>query len=122
MSILTRDEILRAEDIKTEKVPVPEWGGDVLVRTLTGTERDRIEAYMVENRIKGKGRGLNYENLRARLVVSSAVDEKGARLFKRTDIETLGQKSAAALDRVFEVAQRLSGFAPKDVEELTKNS
>ena len=40
----------------------------------------------------------------------------------RTQIDALGAKSAAPLDRCFEVAQRLSGISEADVEELTKNS
>ena len=42
--ILTRDEILESEDLATETVSVPEWGGSVIVRALTGTERDAYEA------------------------------------------------------------------------------
>jgi hypothetical protein len=38
------------------------------------------------------------------------------------DINTLGQKSAAALDRVYEVAARLSKISKEDVDELAKNS
>jgi len=40
--LLTRDEILKAEDIQYETVPVPEWapGGTVRVKTLSGEERD----------------------------------------------------------------------------------
>ena len=34
--LLTRDAILAAADIQTETVPVPEWGGEVAVRPLTG--------------------------------------------------------------------------------------
>ena len=37
------------------------------------------------------------------------------------DMEALGEKSAAALQRVFDVARRLSGMSESDVEELTKN-
>ncbi len=37
---LTGEEILGADDLPTEVVPVPEWDGTVIVRTLTGAERD----------------------------------------------------------------------------------
>ena len=37
---LNRAAILEAKDIPTETVPVPEWGGDVIVRGLTGDELD----------------------------------------------------------------------------------
>ena len=48
MKALTRDEILGADDLKTESVKVPEWGGTVLVRELTGAERDEWEASVVK--------------------------------------------------------------------------
>lgn len=120
MAYLTRDAILSAQDLVTEDVAVPEWGGTVRVRGLTGTERDEIEASMVEQR--GRKVHMNMANLRARLCAMSIVDEDGRRLFATVDVKVLGEKSAAALDRVFSVAQRLSGFSKDDIEELTKNS
>jgi hypothetical protein len=50
------------------------------------------------------------------------VDENGERLFQEEDTFPLGGKSAAALDRIFTVAQRLNGLRDEDVEELAKNS
>ena len=47
MPILNKAAILAAEDLKTETVAVPEWGGEVRVRTLTGTERDAFESGLV---------------------------------------------------------------------------
>ena len=120
MALLTRDDILNASDLARERVEVPEWGGAVLVRALTGRERDAYEAGIVHP----DGRKMRYTltNMRARLVSLSVIDEAGARLFSDSDIELLGRKSAAALERVFEVAQRLSGLSEKDVDELAKNS
>lgn len=117
MSLLTRDQILTADDLQTEDVPVPEWGGTVRVTGLTGTERDAFEA-----EILGDGKKRNLANLRAKLVARSAVDENGARVFTDGDIGKLGLKSASALTKVFEVCQRLSGLTPDDVEELAGNS
>jgi len=115
--ILTKDQILQAEDIRRERVEVPEWGGDVFVRTMTGSERDQLEISII-----GKQGERNLENLRAKIVALSVVDEEGNRVFSFEDTPALALKSARAMDRVFAVAQRLSGFTPKDVEELTKNS
>ena len=117
---LSKDAILSAQDIKREEVQVPEWGGAVLVQGLTGTERDAFEGSMIEG--KGKNAAVNLRNLRAKLVARSIVDEEGKRIFADADIAALSAKSAAALDRVFTVAQRLSGISQEDVEELTKNS
>jgi hypothetical protein len=117
---LTRDAILKAEDLKTELVKVPEWGGDVYIRCMTGAERDAFEseAYTV----KGKNVEINRENFRARLLVRVLVDGKSERLFSDKDISALGAKSAKSLDRLFIVAMRINGLSRDDVEELTKNS
>lgn len=120
MPLLTREQILGATDIITELVPVPEWGGEVLVRGLSGAERDRFEASIVD--VRGKRRSVNLLNVRARLVALAIVDESGQRVFRAGDVEALGAKSAAALSRVFDAAQRLSGLSDDDVEELEKNS
>ena len=120
MALLTRDDILNASDLARERVEVPEWGGAVLVRALTGRERDAYESSIVHP----NGRAMKYTltNMRARLVSLSVIDEAGTRLFSDSDVELLGRKSAAALERVFEAAQRLSGLSAQDVDELVKNS
>ncbi len=117
---LSKEAILAVDDVHFEDVPVPEWGGMVRVKSLTGSERDGLEASMIEG--KGKNANVNLANLRAKLVARSIVDESGNRIFEDADIALLGRKSAAALNRVYEVAQRLSGITQEDVDELTKNS
>jgi len=118
MTILTRDQILQANDLVTETVEVPEWGGSVFVKSLTGVERDQFEAAIVE--LKGRDTKINMRNARARLVALSVVDEEGKKVFSPNDISLLGAKSAAALQRVFNVAMRLSGISEEDVRELTE--
>jgi TATA-box binding protein (TBP) (component of TFIID and TFIIIB) len=117
---LTREAILDAGDLQAELVEVPEWGGSVFVRSMTGTERDQFEseAYTV----KGKNVEMNRENFRARLLVRVLVDEANQRLFSPTDMVALGAKSAKALDRLFTVAMKINGLSKEDVEDLTKNS
>jgi hypothetical protein len=117
---LTKDQILGAQDIQREEVQVPEWGGMVLVQGLDGAQRDAFEESMIKG--KGKNATVNLANLRAKLVARSVVDEDGKRVFDDAEITSLAKKSAAALDRVFTVAQRLSGINQDDVDELTKNS
>ena len=109
---LTRAQILEVPDGQTEEVPVPEWGGVVLVKALNGTERDRFESSMM---------GKDFENVRARLVAMAIVDEEGKNIFFDKDVLALGRKSGRALHRVFAVAQRLAGLLPEDIEQLTEN-
>lgn len=121
MALLSRDDILKAEDRKYETIPVPEWGGDVRLRTLTGRERDEFEASTVETNKKGQQRA-NLVNIRARLVSLCLVDDDGNRMFtERRDIILLGEKSAAALERVFSKCNEMNGLSDKDVEELAEN-
>ena len=116
MTLLTKDQILKQDDLKSEIVSVPEWGGDVRVCTMSGFARDRFEAG-----ITGKNGGMNMQNIRAKLAAATITDEEGKLLFDEGDIIKLGNKSCAALDRVFAAAQRLNLITNDDVEVLAKN-
>lgn len=119
VTTLSRDAILQAPDTVIEMVSVPEWGGSVYVRSLTGTERDAFEGSLL---VINKGRqSIKYEDIRAKLVVKTACDMTGVRLFSDADIPEVTKKNAAALQRIFEVAQRLSGLTNADVKELADN-
>jgi hypothetical protein len=141
-----RRAILAAHDLEIEEVEVPEWGTWVRVRGLTGAERDAYEASLLggteKDAIAGSrtepagpapsrsagaagtawpGGGLALRNARARLVALCCIDEHGRRLFSDDDVDELGNKSAAALNRLFETACRLSGLSAADLAELSKN-
>jgi hypothetical protein len=47
MAILSKAAILAANDKKTINIEVPEWNGSVVIRVMSGTERDRFEAEFV---------------------------------------------------------------------------
>lgn len=111
--MLSRDQILQANDITHVDVDVPEWGGVVRVRMLTGIEREAFENYFT-----APGKKVD---LRARLCSTCLVDENGARLFADADIPALAAKSGAALDRVYEAIKRLNKLSKEDVEDLEKN-
>lgn len=120
MAILTREEILKqAGQRETKVVEVPELGGSVIIRALSGKERDKFEGESVTG--KGKNTEYNYRNIRARLVAATAVDEHGNKLFTPEDVSKLGDISAGALSRLFDVARELSGMTEKDVAELAEN-
>ena len=117
---LSREQILAVADTIYEEVPVPEWGGKVLVKSLSGAERDRIEATIVQQ--NGRKQAFNLQNIRAKFVAWAVVDADHRRMFTDSDVTALGEKSAAALQRVFNAVQRLSGLSDDDLEEMTKNS
>jgi hypothetical protein len=121
LHILTRDEILAAKDHKIEPIEVPEWGGSGFVKSLSGTDRDRLESAGIvwEKRPNGTIAigGYKAEGTRARLVAASFCDADGNLLFAPADIEALGAKDSAPLNRIADVATRLSGMAPAAIEE-----
>lgn len=109
---LTRDAILGAQDLATEAVAVPEWGGTVYVRALSAGESLALQEAVAEKR--GLAPVIEF-------VAAVAVDENGKRLFAAEDVEALEAKSVAALMRVFEAGAKLNAFARRDAEELEKN-
>ena len=58
---LTREEILAKTDLPYEDAEVPEWGGWVRIRALSGKQRDAIEASIVE--MNGTKRTVNLQKL-----------------------------------------------------------
>jgi len=123
--ILSREQILQQVTLKREEVEIPEWGGSVLVRELTAAERDSYENSLLETKkgLNGKPEiRPNLKNVKAKMASIVLIDEAGNRLFKDADALQLGNLSASALNRIVDVAERLSGLTKKDVEELEGNS
>jgi hypothetical protein len=113
--VLSKDDILKCKVLEQETVPVPEWGGEVTVREMTGAERDAWECAIHHGGVK------NFDNIRARLAAISIVDDDGNKVFTLASIEELGELSGKALDRIFGVAKRLSGIGNKEIGLLKKN-
>lgn len=112
------EDILGLDDLPRETVLVPEWGLKIIVRAMTGQERDDYEMALFNAREDGGSL-----NLRARLVAMTAINSSGDRLFKTEALVVrLGQKSGRALDRVFEAAQRLSATGGKALKSAVGNS
>jgi hypothetical protein len=117
---LTAAEILALDDQTREDVYVPQWDSFVLIRSMTGAERDQYEASLVDYERDSRGapiiKGVALQNLRARLISMVAMSEDGRRLFGPGDLLKLGGKNAAALDVLFQAAQRLSNLTSPAIE------
>jgi hypothetical protein len=121
MTTLNKQAILQVQDVVIEKVPVPEWGGDVCVRSITAAERGLIEAAAAQFS-KSKGNNDFAKSFTVTFAAKAMCDEKGERIFRDDEVALLAAKNASAISRIAEVAQRLSGFSKKEMEELEKNS
>ncbi len=131
MNCLTKENIFKSEDAKKEWVDIPEWAGGLYVKVMSGEERDAFETAMfktndMDNFIR------NFDNMRARLIAFTAVDEDGEQIFDPIlkydvqgklfgDVAELGKKSSIILDRIYVVAQKLNKLRKEDIEDLTKN-
>jgi hypothetical protein len=121
MKLLGRDDILNANDRDIERVHVPEWGGDVCYRQISGLEREQWEAEAPTRDPKtGKLDG-EYGFVRARLLVYALCDEEGTPLFTTEDIMALSQKSAAGLDRVYALVAEMNKVSDADIDEIEGN-
>jgi hypothetical protein len=122
--MLTRDQILAANDLRKETVEVPAWGGSLTVREATALERDEYEESILTPHLNAENKPElkpDFRNSKAKLLVKCIIGENGERLFSDKDVEMLGQKSAQAVDLVFQVIRRLSGMTLESKEELEKN-
>lgn len=117
---LTAESILAATDLPRHEVDLTdtEWRGKVLLRVLTGTERDAWELAQAADK-NGKA---NRKNVRARMVAYCLINADGQRLFKDEHIDQLGKKSGAILDRLFDECLRINGMSEKGQTETEKNS
>lgn len=117
---LTRDDILKAQDIRIEELDVPEWGGTLFIKSLNGEERDQLESSLIEMDVKkGQPKRMKTEALRSSLAALSICDKDGNKLFSIHDIRALAKKSASALDRVAFKAQEMAGISEDGIKKLT---
>ncbi|MBS0158588.1 MAG: hypothetical protein JSS26_08355 [Nitrospira sp.] len=103
---LTGADILNANDTKIEQVDLPELDGFVYVKTMTGAEKDAFDSSLLVT--SGGHREVVPLNARAKFLVHVICDADGQKLFTEADIERLGQKSSAVLDRLWKAARRLA--------------
>jgi hypothetical protein len=128
---LTKEQILSADDLPRVRVDVPEWAPSdtdpkesfVFVRTFSGTDREWYDNWLIANTLDdGKLDPNKVTNLAAMLCSLTICDEKGKRLFNEADIEALGAKNGAALERCYDTAKLRNGLSKKAIEAAEKNS
>jgi len=110
---LDRKSILAVDDVRKEKFAVPEWKGDVFLRVLTGTDRDRFEESYADQKMKA---------FRIRFLLLALCDEDGERLFSDDEADVLGKKSSVVINRLFEAGWKLNAFTQEAVDALGEDS
>lgn len=110
--MLTKQEIL-GRKLATERVSA--WGGEVLIRELSGLEREKFQLSIWRDKESSQ------TNIRARLVALGVIGDDGQRIFADDDIEALGATGGADLERVYDAIHRISKLGREDIEEAEKN-
>lgn len=106
--MLTREQILSHDDTKFDIVPVPEWGGDVRIKTLSyGTHRKLFKNTSVDD-----------DQYHLRVLVATCVDEQGQPLFTLADLAKLDDKNPDVVYRIYLSAAKL--LSPEKIEAEKK--
>jgi hypothetical protein len=121
MTLLNREKLLTKEKLDVTKVDLGK-GEFVYVRQMTGRERDTFEQSIISFDKDG-GVVRKTEDFRSKLAVCTVCDADGELLLKPTDVGLLSQSmSAAKLEEIVNVAQKINKISAEDKEELTKKS
>lgn len=114
-SLLSREKIIAANDLKHEDVPVPEWGGTVRITQMdAGTSLEFNEAMRVSKEA-GQKHGIFL------MLVFSARNEQGERILTVEDLPALMGKSMNVLTRLQAVALRMNKMGEEGKAELKKD-
>ena len=125
-AVLGREAILQHRPPRYEDVPVPELATDdgpapvVRIQALSSTACDRFIASLWVEGPDGKIR-YNRQDYAAKLLVLSAVDEKGGRVFEDAHVGAIGLLDGAIVRRLAVVAERLSGLSVEQGETAKGN-
>jgi len=111
MSILKREEILAAKDLREERVEVAEWGNTIILREMSAARRIRFEKALKDDD----------ESIRWAIVAWCAVDEQGELLFTAADMPALAGKSFDVIKRLSDVAFRVNALRRQDVQDAKVN-
>ncbi len=118
MALLTKEQINEADDRPTLELEIQEWGGRVLLRTLSGTQRDGFESGIMDK----NGNPTKLHNLRARFAALVLVNEDGSPMYSEQQVVQLGNKSANALTRIWDAGREFNKMDADAVESAEENS
>jgi hypothetical protein len=112
--LLNKQQIRDIDDLPSKIVHMPEWGGDIKIRTMSAKHRIEFEKLNVNAKTE-------LETI-INLIMFSCVNQDDSLMFDKNDFEFLSSKSAKSLMRIFEEAVGMSTLTEKKLEEKAKNS
>jgi hypothetical protein len=118
MAILTREEILSAEDLELVEIDVPEWGGEVAVAPMTVSQRIDFEEkhYTAE----GMPKNIHDADLIYDMLSFSLKKKDGTQMFRRDEIQMLNGKNSKLIRKIFNECITINFFEKEVVAETKK--
>lgn len=114
------EEILALDDRPMETVKVPEWNDEVIhIRVMGAVERAKHETSLIES----KDLTLDEKMIKIKVnaVLLCACDAEGNRLFSDDQFDALAEKNADAIDRLYDVINRINMITQAEVVEEKKD-
>lgn len=112
--ILTKENIFASQDITTQLIPMPEWGGEVRIKAMS--IGDQIEFEKLNKKSK------DTSNIVCNTLMFCCIDEDGERLFSEEDLKLLEHKSFRAIEKLFKACLELNALSEESLEKEAKNS
>ena len=124
-TFLTKKTFMEGSELHMEPLDLTaECGGWVMIKEMTGAERDQYDA-MVFGKVKDKDdpnmAAKVMDNIRAKMACMTVCNEDGKRLFNLEDVKKLGKRSSIALDKIFDKAKEVNGMSDEEMTGLEKN-
>ena len=133
--MLTRAAIQAARDFTLEEVHVEEWGGSIYLRSITVGALDEIQIRYLQmaggTGVQNNGvsptlleqRPEILRDMKPRLLSYSLCDAQGVLLFDDAEgVAILRSKDPQVIDRLYAIAERLSGLGAQSLEAEKKAS
>lgn len=113
MALLNRKQFIDADDIKYCEVELPELGGSVRIRSMSG--KDEIEFEDVKKN-KEATEWIFWA------IARYCVDENNQQMFTEDDVEAIKEKSSSSIKKLFDAILDLNTINDSKVEAEAKNS
>lgn len=111
MGKLSLDDIIRAPDIATKELDVPEWEGSVTITTFSLARRDQLlKKAMVNGAVQN-------DLLVPMVIVHGMVEPR----IDESKIDALKEKSFRVLERIAREIMDLNGMLPEEAKRIEQS-
>ena len=114
--ITSANAILTKDDFRYEVINVPEWGGDLRLKSLSGMERSQIIRMTQKQKDTADG-------VFEKCIIFAAVDNDGRKIFEDNEatLKVLQTKDAGVTQKIGQKVLEISGLTKDALENAEKN-